>query len=105
MTRAVLLNVATIIRLSGRVVGDVAALRYTGAAASRATQEAVPNCDVTNLSDDQILALYQLCDTSPKRGLEQIARLDPQTQREPLIMLARLIAFRRLIYGMPSEGG
>ena len=56
-----------------------------------------------SLSRDQMLALIVLCDESPQEGLARIDTLDAQTQRQPMVRFARVVALRRLIWGSPEE--
>jgi hypothetical protein len=62
-----------------------------------------PSVRGNKLSSSEIDDLIELCETSPKEGLARIEQLDPQTRRQPAVMFARVVAYRRLICGPESE--
>jgi hypothetical protein len=54
-------------------------------------------------SEASIDHLLELCDTDPEAGLKIINDLPTEQQAMPIILLCRLVAHRRLIFGPPEE--
>jgi hypothetical protein len=100
-------HAAVVNGLSAKALGPLTPAAASGAVARcdprGRVATAFARADVAlSLSQDAMLDLIQLCDDAPQEGLRRIDGLDAQTQRHPLVRFARVVAYRRLIYGAPD---